>query len=148
ALFQALRAERNAHTAETASARAQDELWQAQLARARAERLSGVAGRKDASLEAVASAARVRSSLDLKSEAIAALALTDVADVIGSPHSSGGLDLAFSPDLERAAWRAGPGKITVFRTQTEEALLQFQGPPSPITELQFSPDGLLLVAVF
>src|SRR5262245_17917184 len=37
ALFQALRAERNARTAETASTRAQNELWRAQLARARAE---------------------------------------------------------------------------------------------------------------
>jgi signal transduction histidine kinase len=148
ALFQALRAERNAHTAETASARAQDELWHAQLARARAERLSGVAGSKDASLKAVASAARFGSSQDLKAEAIAALALTDVIDANDSPHLYGGLGLAFAPDLERAAWRVGPGKVTVSRTQTDEPLLQFQGPLSLVTELQFSPDGLLLVAVF
>jgi signal transduction histidine kinase len=148
ALLQALRAERNAHTAERASARAQDELWQAQLARARAERLSGVAGRKDASLEAVASAARASSSQDLKTEAIAALALTDVIDANGSRHLYGGLGLAFAPDLERAAWRDGPGKVTVFRAETENALMQLHGPASLATELQFSPGGLLLAAVF
>ena len=148
ALFQALRAERNAGVAERASTRAQTELWRAQLARARAEQLSGVAGRKDASLAAVASAARVRSSLELQAEAIAALALTDVADASGSPHAYASLGLAFSPDLERAAWPEAPGKITLFRTSTEETLLQFQVPASLVTEPQFSPDGLLLTAGF
>lgn len=146
ALFQALRAERNAGVAETASIRAQEELWQAQLARARAERLSGIAGRKDASLEAAASAARVQTSLDLRTEAIAALALTDVMD--GVPHNYGGLGLAFAPDLERAAWPAASGNVTVFRTSTEAPLMQFQGPTNLNAELQFSPDDLLLAAAF
>src|SRR5438477_2802882 len=72
AIFQALRAERNAEQAGQATRRAEEQLWQSQLARARAQRLSGLAGRKGESLSAVSSAAAIRPSLELRDEAIAA----------------------------------------------------------------------------
>src|SRR5437660_12929690 len=57
AILEAFRASNNARIAEAASARASDQLSKAQLARARAERLSKVAGRRAESLAAASSAA-------------------------------------------------------------------------------------------
>jgi WD40 repeat protein len=58
--------------------RAQKELWHARLAEARAGRLSRELGRKEKGLEAIAAAAQVQSSLELRNEAIAHLALFDL----------------------------------------------------------------------
>jgi hypothetical protein len=102
ALAQALRAERNARTATQASTRAREELWKAQLAQARAQRLSGAAGRKGAALTAITSAASIRPNRELRNEAVAALALTDVSETgIWHPaHVFGREFLAFSKDLD------------------------------------------------
>src|SRR5678809_911612 len=80
ALIQALRADRNAQAATEASARGQQELWKAQLAQATAQRSSGQARRKAQGLEAIMSAAAIRPSVELRNEAIAILALTDVTE--------------------------------------------------------------------
>ena len=128
AMFQALRAERNAQEASQAKDRAEEQLWQAQLARAKAERLSGVAGRKAESLAAVASAAAIRPSLELRDEAIAAFALTDVTEE-GSwqPSRAAGEQPVFAPDLDRYALGGAPGEISIFSMRTGERILRLQG---------------------
>jgi signal transduction histidine kinase len=150
ALAQALRAERNAHTAERATSRAQEELWKAQLAQARALRLSGVAGRKSAAMEAITSAAAIRRNGDLRNEAIAALALTDVSES-GTWHPArvfGREALAFSRDLNMYALGNPEGVVTLFRMDTGAKIAQFQGPRGGVGGIKFSPDGRLLAAFF
>src|SRR5437870_1141566 len=150
AIIQGLRAQRSAGEAEKASAQARSELWKAQLARAGAERLSGVAGRKTESLAAVTSAAAIRPSPELRDEAIAALALTDVTE--SGPFQpaaiSTGQEWAFAPDFDCYARSDGRAAATVVRTGTGEVLRRFEGPGSSISRLQFSPDGELLAAAF
>jgi WD40 repeat protein len=74
AYLSALRANRRAD----ANARiAQNELWNARLAEARAGRLAREMGRKRSGLEALQAAAQVRSSVELRNEVVAHLALFD-----------------------------------------------------------------------
>jgi signal transduction histidine kinase len=150
ALVQALKAERNARTAEEESIRAQQELWKAQLARARAQRLSGIAGRKAEALAAITSAAAIRQTIELRNEAIAALALTDVSET-GVWHSAdvfGREALAFSRDLNLYALGNSDGSVVLFRMQNGERVAQFQGPHEVIDSIKFSHDERLLAASF
>ncbi len=146
AICQALRAERNAREAGDATRRAEGELWQAQLAQARAQRLTGVAGRKARSLSAVASAAAIRPSVELRDEAIAALALTDVTEEgwWEPARIYTGEQPAFAPDLDLYALGRGGGEISLFRMATREKVLQVQGPPSFAEKIRFSSNGQLL----
>lgn len=60
--------------------RAEEELWKSYLAQARAGRFSGQNGRRFDSLDALAAAAKLRRSLELRREAIACLALSDLKE--------------------------------------------------------------------
>ena len=139
ALAQALRAERNAFA-----------VWKAQLAQARAQRLNGVAGRKAEAIAAINSAAAIKRNRDLRNEAVAALALTDVSDSgIWHPAQVFGRELlAFSPDLMLYTVGNSEGLVTLFRTDNGERLAQFQGPREKIDAIKFSPDGRMLAASF
>jgi eukaryotic-like serine/threonine-protein kinase len=73
-----------------------EKLWESYLAQARALRSSVRAGRQFESLQAVRNAARIRPSLELRNEAIAALAQTDLRPLssqekeeIGFPRNPG-----------------------------------------------------------
>ncbi len=149
-VWQWRRAEASANEARRASAIAREQLWKAQLAQAHAQRLTGVAGRKEASFAAVQSATAIRPSMELRDEAIAALALTDVAEQ-GSWQSAPINDFeqpVFSPDLDRYALGRRRGDVSVFRMDTGARVAQFQGPPSSAVMLRFSPDGQSLAAHF
>src|SRR6185436_110409 len=75
--------------------------WRSYLAQARAQRLSGAQGRRAESLRAIAGAARMRPSLELRNEAIASLALTDIGPPVrvrsgGGPFEGVVLDSFFT----------------------------------------------------
>src|SRR5947209_11045564 len=150
ALIQALRAERNARQTREASAKGEQQLWQARLAQAGAQRLSGLAGRKKEGLAAIASAAAIKPSLELRNEAIATLALTDVSDAgIWRPaRVHAGELLAFSPNLDQYAVGNGARKITLHRTGTGETITSFAGPAAMTDDVTFSPEGNLIAAEF
>jgi signal transduction histidine kinase len=150
ALVQALRAERSARAAQQASVRAEEELWKAQLARARAQRLSGVAGRKTEALAAITSAAAIKRDGDLRNEAVAALALTDVSQSrIWHPAQVFGREvLAFPRDMAMYALGNSEGAITLFRMENGERVAEFQGPREKVEGIKFSPDGRMLAASF
>ncbi len=78
AAIAAVRAGRQVQLTHDANQRALDELWNSYHAQARAGRLSGLLGRKAAGLKAIATAAAIRPSLELRNEAIAHLALFDL----------------------------------------------------------------------
>lgn len=145
-VWQWRRAEASASDARQSAMQGRDELWRARLAQARAQRLTGVAGRKAASLAAVKSATAIRASLELRDEAIAALALADVAgEGSWQPAHIYEPDMAaFAPDLDRYALGKTSGEVLVYRMATGERIGRLRGPPSSAAELRFSPNGQLL----
>lgn len=78
ALLQAWRAARQTSQAVQATRHAEEELWHSRLLQAQSLRLSGRVGRKAKSLASIRAAAAMRTSIELRSEAVSALALTDL----------------------------------------------------------------------
>ena len=150
AIYQAYRAGRKARDAAAARTQAEEELWKSRLHQAQAARVSSLAGRKQDALEALAAAAGARPSLELRDEAIASFALTDItgSELWRSIINIAGLTPAFTHDLDHYAIGDAQGVVTVFRTGTGETRTRFQGPKSAIAILRFSPDDKLLAAAF
>lgn len=88
-------------------------LWESYLAQARAKRRSRQAGQRYASIEAIRRAAAIRPSLELRNEAIAALALPDVRLTQTWPIRDSGVVVAYSPTLARFAVEREGGEISV-----------------------------------
>ncbi len=101
-----------------------EQLGSALLAQARANRWSGQAGRRFDSLIAISNAAAIRPSLELRSEAIACLALSDVRLLqdFPSPASGGAVCLDAEGRLRAVAERDGP--IIVRRTEDDAELFR------------------------
>ncbi len=132
---------------------ARERFWSSLLDQARAENTSDVAGRRTRALTAITIAAKMRPSLQLRNEAIAALALTDLGEIVGRWPPSGvsysdASGFVFDPDLERYAISFTSGKVLVHRLRNDEKLAEFQGPPGNWQQLEFSPNGQYLAAVF
>jgi WD40 repeat protein/tRNA A-37 threonylcarbamoyl transferase component Bud32 len=121
-----------------------EKLWRSYLDRARASRLSGRAGQRFDSLEALARAAEIRPTPELRDEAIACLALTDLRIVRqwdGYPALNTGVD--FDARLERYARSDGDGNGSVRRVADDWEIqcLPAPEPRSPAGHITFSPDG-------
>ncbi|MGZ5545569.1 MAG: hypothetical protein ACXWIU_12925, partial [Limisphaerales bacterium] len=80
-VFAAHNAQRHASAAITAKAGAQQELWRAQLAQARATRQSIAMGRRTEAWKAITNAAAFHRDLELRNEAIATLATPDIRQI-------------------------------------------------------------------
>ena len=104
---------REARRALLAEQQARSELWQSLLEQARAERRTGQAGQRYASLEAIQRAAAIRPAIELRNEAIAALTLPDVRLTHAWPYTNSALPLAYSSTLERFAVQGDNGEISV-----------------------------------
>jgi WD40 repeat protein len=85
----AFRINRASRVAIAAREEATEKLWASYLAQARAQRWSGKPGRRFDSLQAIASAAAIRPSLELRNEAIADMALADIRAITNAPKTSG-----------------------------------------------------------
>jgi serine/threonine protein kinase/WD40 repeat protein len=151
--WQAIRATRQQRTAETQRLRAetaegdaQEKLWSAYLAQARSGRLSGQAGQRFDSLSAVVRAAAIRSSLELRNEAIASLALADLRLVSLIDVSAGQAQfVAFDQSLERFVRVDATGAVSVSRVTDSVSLMQLPGRISPSGLYSaFSPNGQFL----
>ena len=137
-----------AHQAETIG---REMLFSAHLAEARASRLSRRPGQRFSSLRALAEAAKVRRSPELRDEAIACLALPDLDEVYRSPRPFDGALLAFDPTLGRYARLDYDGVVTVRRVADDGELRRFPSPGRIAREsfvLAFSPDGLHLAVLY
>jgi WD40 repeat protein len=108
-----------------------------------------VPGQRLESLKAAAAAAKLQPSIELRNEAVAALALLDLEDWHwrAPPGFSDGT-FAVDPALERYAMGNRQGEITIYRTSDGAELMRFVGSKSAARYLQFSPDGRFLVATF
>jgi hypothetical protein len=130
---------------------AEEKLWGAYLAQARAGRLSGVMGRRQASLAAIAAAAKMRSSLELRNEAIACLALTDVEPPVPVHPSvpANRTDWSvFDATFERYAVMHERSRVTVYAAKDQRVLAELNVPASGQVRGAFSPDGRYLFAHF
>jgi signal transduction histidine kinase len=145
-----VRAVRNQHRAESSERDQQSQLLQSYLAQARAMRLSGIVGARAQALTAIANAAAIHPSAELRNEAIACLNLMDL-EMRAAPRGQVEGDLRFfdvAPSLDTFA--------RVFKTGWSE-LVRFEGAESVVvldpelagldasaiaTWARFSPDGL------
>jgi serine/threonine protein kinase/WD40 repeat protein len=100
-----------ARHARMAEQESRTELWQSYLTQARALRLSGQAGQRFDSLDAIRRATAIRPSLELRNEAIAALALPDVRLTNTWPFIDG--PVVYSGTLERFALGRPDGQISI-----------------------------------
>jgi eukaryotic-like serine/threonine-protein kinase len=129
-----------------------DRLWEARLALARAGRASRLPGQRVNSLDALAEAAAIRPSLELRNEAVACLALVDVrtdrswAEAIetdGLKYSTGA---TFDSDLRHYAFTDMTGTVHVRSVDDGGELARLTGGRGPADYLRFSPDGSYLAA--
>ncbi len=130
-----------------------EKLWQSYLDRARAGRFSQRQGRRFDSLAALALAARIRPSPQLRDEAIACLALPDLRTAREcDAWADGTIDLVFDPRLEKYARRAEDGSISVRRVEGDAEVRRLPGrgrfPGHRAWGLAFGPDGQRLAATF
>ncbi len=126
------------------------ELWESVPAQARAGRVAGEVGRREETLQALRAASRVRASAALRNEAIATLALFDLApDVPEQPQVDPRSSIEFDPDLERyATYSAELRQIRVHQIREPRGTLGLACPNNPSRGPTFSPDGHFLAAVF
>lgn len=148
-VFAAYRASRNADAARGATQQAREELWQSYLPRAKAGRLSGVMGRKQAGEELLAAAARTRPSFELRNEAIAHLALTDLQDdghYVDFPTNFTAVD--FDAELSRYAMGTQQGAFGVYDVADNQSLFQCPATNGPLKVLVLSLGGGYAAAAY
>jgi eukaryotic-like serine/threonine-protein kinase len=131
---------------------AEEKLAVSYLAQARANRWSGRSGRRFDSLEALAKAAEIRSSLhsdpptrlELRNEAIACLALADVKVERRFPTAH-----AFDSRFERYARVLSDGSIAIHQVDGDRELARLPARGKATwNQLSFSPDGHFLADRF
>ena len=134
--------------AQKATQDATEKLWRSYLAEARANRWSHRPGQRFNSLAALSNAAAIRPTLELRNEAIAALALPDARVARYWPLDPpvplfGGL--VFDVAVERYARAYPDGQIAICRAQDDAELFRLPSSgPWREAALCFSPDGRYL----
>ena len=129
--------------AEAAERASGERLYSSLIARARAERRSGVLGSRESALSAVREAAQIHAdSGELRTEAIAALAMIDLRETKRwKTTSTASLPFCFSPDAQFLAESLTNGTIRVRRVSDDGAVATIIGDGHPIEWLgPFSSD--------
>jgi signal transduction histidine kinase len=145
AILEASQSGRHARRAQEEAARAERELWNASLAQARAERFSGQMGHRSRALDALAIAAKVRPSLELRNEAIAALASLDIEEEIWRGDTNTEF-LAFDRDLAWCVTSDPQGALHILSATNRQELLSLPPRSGPTIRARFSPDRRFLAA--
>ncbi len=143
---------RRALEAERAAVAAQNEatenLRDSYRAQARASRLTGRSGQRFDALEALAKAARIKPSLELRNEAAAALSLTDLrVEQQWNARASANAPVAFDADLAHYAVETDPGVIAVREAISQRELSRLPAPenaPRANFLTPFTEDGRFL----
>lgn len=127
---------------------AKDQLFLAQLHRARASRFSRQMGQRLDSLAAASDAARIRPDERLRHEAIAAMALPDVRRVpVKGSIPPGTTAVGFDSQYRLYARASSGGVISIRRTEDDREIQQIAAGPVLGEGLYFSPDDRYLVAI-
>jgi serine/threonine protein kinase/WD40 repeat protein len=134
--------------AEKAEQEALDRLWDARLAEAHALRWSGQPGRHFRSLESLAEAAKIHTSLQLRNEAVACLPLVDLRVeqrwACRSPGAEQNHGVTVDAALERYAVAVDKGEISIRRVADHQELCRLPSVAGWAGSLVFSPDGRFL----
>jgi eukaryotic-like serine/threonine-protein kinase len=148
----AVRLKQQADAASQAERNTTERLREARLAQARAGRSSRLPGQRFKSLEAIAEAAHIRPSLELRNEAIACMALVDVrdervwAEALETDRLEYSTGVAFDSDLEHYAYTDASGDVRVCSVEDEKVLVVLKGESGAADYLRFSPNGRYLAA--
>jgi len=143
-ILAAYHAQERAEEARQATARARQDLWKSYLAQATADRLSATMGRKAAGEAIVASAARIRPSLELRSEAIAHMALTDLTEGHQEDILETDLGFTLSPDQASYAVANRKGLVEVRGLPDRRPAFAWTDTNQSVAGMNFSPDGRYL----
>jgi len=145
-LWQWNNARRSEKEARLAQAKTTEQLWESYLAQARANRLSGQPGRRFDSLDALAKAAAIRPSPELRDEFIAALAHFDVRQIkLGRAEALEPTSSIPDQALERYAVGHTNGEVTIHRMADDVELLRLPAiETSPVRVFGFNHAGNLL----
>ena len=129
---------------------ATDKLRESYLAQARAQRWSGRPGRRFESLRALTNAAAIRNGVDLRNEAVACLALTDLDPIPGWPRRMPqGEKIVIDWPRDRYARTETGGAVTFRDLNTDEQLFQLPGKDKNITDIRdVTTDGRWLPVVY
>jgi len=132
--------------AQAARQDATEKLWVAYLAEARALRVSGKAGRRFASLEAIRNAAAIRPSLELRNEAIASMVLADLRLMGEKDFTKDRTQTCADPARDHYAVTSASAGISIRRVTDDIELVRLPVIGSSRTgPWSFSPDGRVLV---
>ncbi len=147
ARLDANRAESQAARAEAERAKAEEQLYQTSLAQVRAQLLAREMGQRVNSLEAVRTAARIRSSPEVREQAIAALALVDLQDVDQwRPMPPDTVRVAVDDSGELYATAPSRQSIIVRRVSDNHEVFSVTNSPFVDPSYKFSPNGRYLLA--
>lgn len=134
----------------SAERQAVEELRQSYVLQARANRLTGRAGQRFASLRTLAAAARIRPSPELRDEIVACLALDDLQvgrRWPGNPSLAFPVD--FTPDLQHYILGTVESPLVIRATADESLVARVNVPPgAECQRCLFSPDGSLLAVSY
>jgi WD40 repeat protein len=134
-----------ADRARSAEADARERLRVAYLAQAKAERWSQHAGRRFEGLDLLQKAAAIRPSPELRNEAIACMALSDVRVIKEwNAYPTNGAFGSFDANYDRYVFGDAQGVVHVARVADGTEIGQFAGYEPPYDPLEFSPDGRFL----
>ncbi len=123
-----------------------EELWRSRLDRARAGRFSHRSGQRYKSLEALREAAQLRITPELRDEAIACLALADLAPTrVLSGNSKVPRGITSDNRLEHYVVSEPDGTLILRRIADDREVRRLHA-PGPCKIFGFSPDGMGLVA--
>jgi eukaryotic-like serine/threonine-protein kinase len=134
----------------TAEIDGREKLFTSYVAQARASRFSRRPGQRFAALRALTEAAKIHRTPELRDEAIAAMALSDLDEIHHSAGPISGVRLAFDPTMERYALLGWDGVVSVRRVIDDRETRRFPS-PGPVGEsfvLAFSPDGQHLAVTY
>ena len=126
--------------AEDALTKAEDRLWDSYVAQARAKRESQQPGRRFESLEVLRQAAQIRTSMELRNEAVACATLSDVKMNYAIATPSLGVSNGLHT-VDRYAISPAEGVIVVASADDGRELARLEGPGGIAYVLTFSPDG-------
>jgi serine/threonine protein kinase/WD40 repeat protein len=141
------KSEREASKALAAEAEARDKLRGSYRAEAQALRWSRRAGRRSDGLQLLQKAAEIRPGIDLRNEAIACMALTDLrVDSELHDERSAFSGIAFDAHYERYAVCDAKGTVHLCRVKDSQELIQLPGYRPPLPALAFSPNGRFFCA--
>jgi len=135
------RANHHANAAVAALARSRDALWQANYDRAHALRTSHSLGQRIESLKALREAAAIRPSPELREEAIATMALTDLEDAgswLAIPANT--METSLDGNLERIALLQPAGGVEIRRFPAGQLLLTLTN-DLPLRRISFAASG-------